>query len=234
MNATTFTNAFADYSITDKKELRRGRVIRAVLSHFGKESFTISELRHVLSTPVFAWVSLTHEVNSKYVREQFRSLIKSLELIKVGTKNTGKGGRMENAYTIQAERFDHIKIAKVATAKTVAVAYQKKLMDFAAINPNTKSRMKAVMREALAQSERNELGQFDTTSLFNAMGSEIAKWKAEGVQEASVKPLINEMMKQMGFTRVGSQVFGRGRPAGVFSVKVESLTDIGTKILSSL
>ena len=234
MNTTTFTNAFADYSITDKKELRRGRVIRAILSHFGTQSFTISELRHVLSTPVFAWVSLTHEVNSKYVREQFRSLIKSLDLVKVGSKNTGKGGRMENAYTIQAERFSHIKIAKVATAKTVAAAYQSKQANFDAIMPNVKSRMKAIMFEALTQATRNELGQFDTVSLLNGMTSEISKWKSEGVSEASIKPVLNDLIKQMGFTRVGSQSYGRGRPAGVYAVKMENLTEIGLKIFDSI
>ena len=228
MNTTTFTNAFADYSITDKKELRRGRVIRAILSHFGTQSFTISELRHVLSTPVFAWVSLTHEVNSKYVREQFRSLIKSLDLVKVGSKNTGKGGRMENAYTITAANYQGL--LPVSNAKKVLVNYGER-----EINPVRKARMVVVMRHALRLSEQDPRGCFDSGSLFESLQSEIAGWVAQGMEKSYIRTMINTMIKEMGITRVGSKSLasGAGRPFCVYAIKVENLTKNGEDIYAA-
>lgn len=223
MNTTTFTNAFADYSIADKKELRRGRVIRAIREAFGKDSFTISELRSLATvrTSVFSWVSLTHEVNSKYVREQLRSLIKSLELVKVGTKNTGKGGRMENAYCIPAVGYHGL---PVNNAKSVLVRYGETV-----INPVREARMVAVMRHALRLSEQDPQGHFDSGSLFESLHSEIAGWVAQGMEKASVRNAINTMIKEMGIARVGSKAHasGAGRPFGVYAIKVENLTKNG-------
>ena len=223
MNTTTFTNAFANYSVADKKELRRGRVIRAIRETFGKESFTISELRSLAAvrTSVFSWVSLTHEVNSKYVREQLRSLIKSLDLVKVGSKNTGKGGRMENAYCIPATGYHGL---PMSNAKSVLVRYGE-----TSISPVREARMVAVMRHALRLSEQDPQGHFDTSALLDSLQSEMADWVAEGMEKASVRPAVYNLIREIGFTRVGTkaQANGAGRPSSVYAIKVENLTKNG-------